>query len=90
MHDPEKPLQSGIMFTNKAGAFPYSQTLDLVWKGVSGTNTSLLKTVVIYDRIQFHNIEDLEPHSQHFIFFITYKLAKYARIFEIGKHFSLV
>ncbi len=43
----------------------------------------------IYRRISYKEkvlkIQPLEPNSQHFIFFVTYEWAQYARVYVPGK-----
>jgi hypothetical protein len=69
---PGKPLQPSLMFVGKVRSLPYSGAIEMFfylgrllaflinigqeWKGLPGTNTSLLRIFVKYGRKKFYNI----------------------------------
>ncbi len=62
-----------LELTNGPNKLDCHITVD--WKCLSGTNTLAYWTLISYTKYKVLLIQSLESYSQHFIFFITYKLA---------------
>ncbi len=81
MFVPCKPFQSSVMFVRKARSLHYSGTperlihsdrllalltkIRLGWKGLPGTNTSLLGTFVKYSRKKFNHLALITLMTRH-------------------------